>query len=277
MLRIHAALAVLVVVVAPLMVAVSAQAAPAPAAGAKVPDGKELTAEDIMQKALDKGTVGFKQGTATLKMTIVTAKGEAKERTLDIEAMRGDDGLTKSMVKFTKPADVNGTAFLVIQKKDALPDQYVYTPKGKVVRRIAAGNASSTFFGSDFTYGDLMPLPVSDKDKLAATRGDDADIGGQPVYVITVTPKIDGAPYGKVVAYVHKEFLVPLKIEFFDTAGKPLKTLRVRKLQKVNNEQVPVDVEMTAVSGSRTELEIEKIDPNAKLTEGDFTEEAMQR
>ena len=38
----------------------------------------------------------------------------------------------------------------------------------------------------------------------------------------------------------------------------------MRKLQKVNNEQVPIDVEMKAESGSRTEIEIEKMDPNAK-------------
>ncbi len=246
-------------------------------AGDKIPDKDTLTPQEIVQKALDKGAVGFKEGTATLRMTIVTTKGDAKERTLDIEAMRGDDGMLKSMVKFTKPADVNGTAFLVLQKKDALPDQYVYTPKMKVVRRIAAGNATSTFFGSDFTYGDLMPLPMSTKDKVQIDRLDDSDIGGQPVYVLKVTPKIDGSPYGRVIAYVHKKFLVPLKIEFFDNAGKALKTLRVRKLQKVNGEQVPVDVEMKTESGSRTELEIEKINPAAKLTEADFTEEAMQR
>lgn len=237
----------------------------------------KMTAEEIVQKALDKGAVGFHQGTATLKMTITSAKGEAKERTLDIEALRGADGLIKTMVKFTKPADVNGTAFLVIQKKDALPDEYVYSPKGKVVRRIAAGNASSSFFGSDFTYGDLMPLPVSEKDKVAIERQADGDIGGQPVYVIGVAPKIQGAPYGKVVAYVSKDFLVPLKIEFFDNDNKPLKTLRVHKLEKVNGETVPVDVEMTAENGSRTELQVEKIDPKASLTDNDFTEEAMQR
>lgn len=238
---------------------------------------KELTAEEIVDKALGKGAVGFRQGTATIKMTIVSAKGEAKERTIEIKALRGEDHMLKSMVKFTKPADVNGTAFLVVEKKDALPDQYVYVPKSKVVRRIAAGNASSTFFGSDFTYGDLMPLPMSEKDKIAIEKMPDGDVGGQPVYVLVVTPKIDGAPYGKVIAHVHKDFLVPLKIEFFDNKQQPMKTLRVKKLQKVNNEQVPVELEMKAVSGARTELVLETVDPQAKLLESDFTEEAMQR
>jgi hypothetical protein len=238
---------------------------------------KDLTAEDIVAKALDKGAVGFKQGAATLRMTIVNGKGEAKERSLEIKAMRGGDGLLKSMVKFTKPADVNGTAFLVVEKKDALPDQYVYVPKAKVVRRIAAGNASSTFFGSDFTYGDLMPLPMSEKDKVKVERLADADVGGQPAYVVSVSPKIEGAPYSKVVAHVHKDLLVPLKIEFFAPDGKPLKTLRVKKMQKIDKDTVPVEVEMKAEAGTSTVLVLEKVDPNAALTEADFTEEAMQR
>jgi hypothetical protein len=270
-------------IVAPLVFAFAvvpvASAAPA----------KELSAEEIVEKALSKGAVGFKQGTASIHMTLYSPKGEAKPRSLEIKAMRGQDGLLRSMVRFTKPADVNGTSFLVVEKKDALPDQYVYVPKAKVVRRIAAGNASSSFFGSDFTYADLMPLPMSEKDKVSIERMPDGVLGGspaqdgkpevkgQPVYVIAVTPKIEGAPYGKLIAHIHKDLLVPLKIEFFDAQKNPLKTLRVKKLQKVNGEQVPVEVEMKAETGARTELTLEKVEPNAALTEADFTEEAMQR
>jgi hypothetical protein len=244
---------------------------------ARAAGAKEPSAAEIVDRALSKGAVGFKQGAATLQMTLVTAKGEQKSRSLEIKAMRGKDGLVRSLVKFITPADVNGTSFLVVEKKDALPDQYVYVPKAKVVRRIAAGNASSSFFGSDFTYADLMPLPMSEKDKVDIQKLADAEVGGQPVYVLQVTPKIEGAPYGRLVTYVHKELMVPLKIEFFDATMKPLKTMRVKKLQKVNGEQVPVEVEMKAESGSRTDLVLEQVDPNAALTEADFTEEAMQR
>lgn len=264
-------------------------ATPTARAAGKGLGAQEPSAEEIVDKALNRGAVGFQQGSATLKMTIVTTKGDAKERTLEIRAMKDGDGLLKSMVKFSKPADVSGTAFLVLQKKDALPDQYVYVPKAKVVRRIAAGNATSTFFGSDFTYADLMPLPVTEKDKVAVERLADGTVGGQAVYVLQVTPKVEGSPYGRVIAHVHKELLVPLKIEFFDPQGQPLKSLLVRKLQKINicpesakkkegcEQHVPMEVEMKAAVGSRTELVLEKVDPNAALTESDFTEEAMQR
>ncbi len=264
-----AGLALAVAVVAPAAVAAKPAAAAAAAA--------ELTVEQIVEKAMSKGAVGFKQGAASLQMTLYTAKGEAKARSLDIKAMRGNDGMLRSMVRFSKPADVNGTSFLVVEKKNALPDQYVYVPASKVVRRIAAGNASSSFFGSNFAFIDLMPLPMSEKDKVAVVKLPDAEVGGQPVHVIEITPKIEGAPYSKLVIYVHKEFLVPMQIDFTGPDKKPLKTLRVKKLQKVKGEMVPVEVEMKAENGTRTELLLEKIDPDAVLSEADFTEQAMQR
>lgn len=239
---------------------------------------QDLSAEEIVQKALNKSQVGMQQGTATLEMTIVSSRGEAKTRSLQVRAMRDQSGLLHSLVKFSKPAEVAGIAFLVREKKDALPDQYVYVPAAKVVRQIAAGNATSSFFGSDFTYADLMPLPMSEKDKVKINKLPDADVGGQPAYVIEALPQFEGSPYGKLVTYVHREHLVPLKVEFFDPKGKALKVLTVKKLKKVKGELVPVQLLMKNVqAGSSTQLEIQNPDPDARLSEADFTEEAMQR
>jgi outer membrane lipoprotein-sorting protein len=244
----------------------------APAAAA------ELSAEQIVEKALAQGAVGVNQGKAVMRMSITNARGEKKDRTLAINVRKDDNGLLNVLVKFQKPAEVAGIAFLVREKKDQLPDQYVYIPASKVVRRVAAGNASSSFFGSDFSYGDLMPLPASDKDKVGLKRLPDVKVGGQVAYVVEATPKVEGAPYGKVTVYVHKKHLVPLKVEYFDPGQKPLKTLSVKKLKKVEGKMVPVQAAMKNLQkGTRTDLVLEQIKPNAKFTDADFTEEAMQR
>lgn len=244
----------------------------------RVAQADKISADDIINKALEKGNVGFSQGTATLKMDITNARGEVKSRTLDLKAMKDEDGLVRSLVKFTKPAEVAGISFLVLEKKDALPDQYVYVPAAKVVRRVAAGNSSSSFFGSDFAFIDLMPLPPSERDKVAVTRLADQKVGGQPAYVIEAIPKVEGAPYGKLVTYVHQKHLIPLKIDFFDDKMKPLKVLKVRKLKKLQGELVPIELVMRNVQvGSQTLLTIKKPNPKAKLSPSDFTEEAMQR
>jgi hypothetical protein len=244
----------------------------------RVAQADKISADDIINKALEKGNVGFSQGTATLKMDITNARGEVKSRTLDLRAMKDDAGLVRSLVKFTKPAEVAGISFLVLEKKDALPDQYVYVPAAKVVRRVAAGNSSSSFFGSDFAFVDLMPLPPSERDKVAVTRLPDQKVGGQLAYVIEAIPKVEGAPYGKLVTYVHQKHLIPLKIDFFDDKMKPLKVLKVRKLKKLQGELVPIELVMRNVQvGSQTLLTIKNPNPKAKLSPSDFTEEAMQR
>lgn len=261
------------------LVALLALAPVLPLAAAPSARAEELSAQQIVDKALSQGAaVAFQQGTAKLTMTIVSARGEAKRRSLEVRAMRGPDGLLRSLVKFTKPADVAGIAFLVREKQNALPDQYVYVPAAKVVRRVAAGNAGSSFFSSDFTFGDLMPLPASERDKVKITRLEDGTVGKQPTYVIEAVPMVEGSPYSKLVVYVDQKRLTPLKIDFYDPAGKELKTLTVRKLKKVKGELVPVDVVMkNAQTGSRTELVIDDPNPEAKLSDADFTEEAMQR
>ena len=261
------------------LIALSALATLSPLLMAPAAHAEELSAQQIIDKALSQGAaVAFQRGTARLDMTIVNPRGEAKRRALEVKAMRGEDGLLRSLVRFTKPADVAGIAFLVREKKGALPDQYVYVPAAKVVRRVAAGNAGSSFFGSDFTFGDLMPIPDSERDKVKLTRLADAEVGKQPTYVIEAVPHIEGAPYSKIVTYVDKKLLTPLKIEFFDPAGKALKTLTVKKLKKIKGELIPIDVVMkNTQTGSRTELVIEAPDPEAKLSDADFTEEAMQR
>ncbi len=246
--------------------------------GAAPAFAEEVSAEQIIEKALSKSQVGMQQGTATLEMTIVSARGETKKRSLLVKAMRDQGGMLSTLIKFSRPAEVAGIAFLVREKKDALPDQYVYVPAAKVVRQIAAGNATSSFFGSDFTYADLMPLPISEKDKVKINKLPDAEVGGQPAYVIEAIPQFEGSPYSKLVTYVHREHLVPLKIEFFDPKGKELKVLTIKKLKKIKGELVPVELLMKNVQeGSRTQLEIVNPDPDARLSEADFTEEAMQR
>jgi hypothetical protein len=243
-----------------------------------IPAAAELTAEQIVDKAMNRGSVGFAQGTATLEMAITDPRGDKKVNTIEIKAMRNEDKLLRSLVRFTKPAKIAGVSFLVREKKDQLPDQYVFVPAAKVVRRVAAGNAGSSFFGSDFTYGDLMPLPASQMGNLGLKKLADAEVGGQPVHVLEIEPKIEGSPYGKLVVHVHRKHMVPLKIEFFDPAKKALKTLTTKRLKKIDKELVPVELEMKNVQkGSGTVLKLLKINPKAKLSDADFTEEAMQR
>lgn len=235
----------------------------------------ELDAAAIVRKAMARNLLGL-AGTAHANMVIHTARGETKNRDLDVRLMRNSAGLQRALLTFRNPPEVAGTAFLVIERPEGIPDQYFYLPALKKVRRIAAGQATDTFMGSDFTFMDLSPIP-KDSDQLTTyKRLEDTDVGGQPAYVIEAQIKIPGSPYSKIVTSVHRTQLVPLKIEFFDLFGKPLKVAQIKKLKKIDGKLIPIELEMkNQQKGSSTLLLLKELDLKAKLEEAEFTPEAM--
>lgn len=236
----------------------------------------KLEAGEIVKKAMARNLFGL-NGTANATMTIHKAQGEIKTRDLAVKLMRNKAGLQRAMVTFRSPVEVKGTAFLVSERPDGLPDQYLYLPALKKVRRIAAGHATDSFMGSDFTYMDLSPMPQTTEEQASYKRLPDAKVGGQPAYVIETTIKVAGSPYSKIVTSVHQKYLLPLKVEFFDPFGKLLKVATIKKLKKFNARLIPVTLEMKNLQkGSSTTLSLTELNLKAKLDEAMFTPEAMQ-
>jgi hypothetical protein len=225
--------------------------------GAAPPAATEpaMDAAGIVQKAMTRNLFGL-SGTANATMEVHTARGETKTRDLAVKLMRNEAGLQRAMVSFRSPVEVAGTAFLVVERPEGPPDQYLYLPALKKVRRIAAGQAT---------------------DEIEFKRLEDSTVGGQPAYMIEALAKIPGSPYSRVLTAIHREHLVPLKIEFFDAAGKPLKTLTMKKLKKVDGKLIPVELEMKSQQkGSWTILALTELNLSAKPAEAEFTPEAMQ-
>ena len=240
------------------------------------PQKDKLEAGEIVKKAMARNLFGL-NGTANATMTIHNARGETKTRYLAVKLMRNKAGLQRAIVTFRSPIEVKGTAFLVSERPDGLPDQYLYLPALKKVRRIAAGHATDSFMGSDFTYMDLSPMPQTTEDEASYKRLPDAKVGGQPAYVIETIIKVAGSPYSKIVTSVHQKYLLPLKVEFFDPFGKKLKVASIKKLKKFNGRLIPVTLEMKNLQkGSSTTLSLTQLNLKAKLDEAMFTPEAMQ-
>lgn len=231
----------------------------------------------IVKKAMTRNLLSL-TGTAHAIMKIKGAKGEEKTRDLDVKLLRTKAGMMDVMISFRTPPEVAGTAFLVLERPDGPPDQYLYLPALKKVRRIAAGQATDSFMGSDFSYLDLSPLPAGSTDDVEFKRLPDTEVGGQPVFVVEAITKIAGSPYSKVTTSIHREHYIPLQMEFIDAFGKPLKVLRVTKLKKIDDKLMPVEAEMKNLQkGGSTTLELAEINLKAALTEAEFSPEAMQQ
>lgn len=229
---------------------------------------EDLSAQQIVDKTLERNTFGYDNAVVRLKLDITTSKGTERTRSIEMRALERD-GLGKTLVRFLAPADVAGTVFLVQENKDRDNDQYLYLPAFNKVKRISGSQRDQKFMGTDFTYADMESQNLR-KSKLQ--RLADTSVGDNAVYVIEAMPLIEqDGQYGKTVSYVHRESFVPIKIEFFDKNMKLLKVLTVARLEKRDTRWVVSDVTLKDVqNGSHTRMLVEKIDFSTPLRDSEF-------
>jgi outer membrane lipoprotein-sorting protein len=129
--------------------------------------------------------------------------------------------------------------------------------------------------GSDFTYDDLGERhPSEDTHRLLGTE----TIEGETVYLVESVPKQPGTMYSRTVSWVVKDKWVGLKKEFFDPQGRALKTLAVKKYDRIDGFWVLLEFEMENVQKKhRTTMRIENVAIDRGLDDGLFTERMMQR
>ncbi len=240
------------------------------------PLSENSSAEEIVRAATAEGALGFSSGQATIEMIVTKKNGKQKQRTLKVVGKQLGDGEGRTLMRFVAPADISGSSFLVVRHKDRLGEQYIYLPAIGSTQQIAASKASKSFFGSDLSYADLMPLKKEESGRASFVRLDDGQIGGQETYHVEVRPNIPGAPYKKLLIAIHKKHLVPLEIQYFDKKEAPLKTLMVKKLKKIGERYLPVKLSIQHLKrGSKTELNLVELDPNALVSDDDVSKSAL--
>src|SRR4051812_37028365 len=79
------------------------------------------TADELARQTLEHDTFGFEGSEIKARLSTTDADGKKQERSFEGISKRGDDKMIKSVLRFTAPANVAGTAFLMIQHQGA-PD-----------------------------------------------------------------------------------------------------------------------------------------------------------
>lgn len=235
---------------------------------------EELSADQIVDRALQKNAFGFDNAVAHISLKLVAKDGPERSRAMVIQSL-DRNGQSKSLVRFMQPADVAGTAFLVLEKAGGDDEQYLYLPALGKVKRITASQRNQRFMGTDMTYADLESRNLR---KAKSTRRADGDVGGNPAYIIESLPlDLADSQYGRTVTWIHKTAFVPLKVEFYDKESRLLKTLTVRRLQKIDDAWIAMESQIENVqTQTRTDMVVTSLDTKAQLKDADFTQEALK-
>lgn len=235
---------------------------------------QDLSADDIAKKMLRADAFAWEGAKTKLRMVILGADGKRQERALEVVARR-KDGLLQTMVRFQSPAEIAGTAFLMLERKGEASEQYIYLSGLKRTRRIVGREQEGSFMGSDFTYADMQRI---DEKHATNKRLPDEAVGSDPAYVLeTTVAQAAGSAYGKVVTWVRKSDLVALRTKFFDKKGALVKTLYARRVSQLEGKPVVVDARMQSANGHATELYIDAMERRDDLPDSMFTPAALER
>lgn len=239
---------------------------------------KSLPPETILKTAFQNFLIGSKSNfKAKVSMAIRRPNAPLKERVFSLKSMLTTDAQVNYMIKFLSPKEVRGTSFLVRGRKGASPEQFLYLPSRKLVRKLAAGNALKAFFGSDFLFADLIPPADEDASKTKLSRLSNTLLDAKPTVLIQAVPEVEGSPYSKIVFYIDEGSNALKKIDYFDKESKLLKEMKVNIVKKKKN-LVSVELNMHNLqTNGATKLKITGINSKAEFSAADFTPQAMKR
>jgi len=193
-------------------------------------------------------------GIMDLEMILIDKRGNQRIR--KIRSFGKDFGEDDyQLMFFLSPADVKDTGFLTYDYDDDSrdDDQWLYLPALKKTKRIATGDKSGSFMGSDFSYADLTERPLEYYDYKLLEH---SEVRGVPVWVIEAIPRteeeIDETGYTKTVSFVRKDNYVVIRSVIWVKKGKRLKYMEVKKLESIDGIWVPTEITMSTRKGKKT-------------------------
>jgi len=187
----------------------------------------------------------------------------------------GSPGDSKTLVRFTDPAEIRGVALLSYNHKGDTDRQWLYIPATQRTRSVSARELSEKFAGTDFTYEDVEERVLDDFNYRLLS--DTEVIDGHKTYKVEAVP-VDAtrSQYKYVYYWVAKDVPVILHAELYGRDGKLLRELHASALKKVSGMWGARHVEMKSVeANTRTVLTIDEAKFNQHLDEKLFTPENL--
>lgn len=218
-----------------------------------------------------------------MTMRMIDKQGKVREReTVGYRKYFGDE--KRTILFYTEPSNVKGTAFLTFDYSDAKQDddQWLYLPALRKVRRISSSDRGDYFLGTDFTYEDIKKERKVEPTDYHFTTLDQKEVTGGIAYLVEAIPVsqaiADELGYGRYQFWVQGGNWVIFAAEYWDTKGNPLKRFTAEDIREVDGiwtrHKVKIENHKT---GHQTFFEVRDIDYQTPVKDALFTQRAMQR
>jgi len=207
-------------------------------------------------------------------------EGGVQETAATLLWRRGAAGESRALLRIQEPAEMRGTAVLMILRDDRDPKTYVYLPEVEKVRRIRKGRLKGAFLGTDFSYEDFERLQGGPKQTQLGVLEAPVRIDGRKTWVVEAIPNPDEhSAYQRVLTYIDPQTCLPIQMEFEGEQGKLLKRLTtdVAAIRQRGKRYVPASYLMEDLrDGTQTQLIVRHLDVAPDLAAAQLSKAALR-
>ena len=235
------------------------------------------TAREISDKSSN--VITFKSMETALTLKIYDAKGRIRIRQVTT-ASKKFGAVTKTVMKFTAPADVKGTAILIYDYENKDDAMWIYMPAIRKIRRIISSEKGKNFMGSEFTNADMSKPNMNDFNyKILSSE----TYKNRLCYKIETTCKNedieDEYGFSKKIAWIDKTTYLCYKIEFYDFDGELHKIQTIEQYKKQANGKYFAFYMKTEnkQNGRQSIMTINKFQLGSALNENKFTPAMLEK
>lgn len=233
-------------------------------------------AGQIMDRSRDLSIAGSLR--ANISLTITEKGGSTRSRTISMTTKSYSDGLEKRVIKFMEPADVRGTAILVIDNKNTADEMWIYLPALKKTRRIVTSEKGKSFMSSEFSNADMASPATSDFTHKHLERS-----GTNNMWIIQSIPvnedKSDEYGYSRKITYISMDKNQVQKMEFYNFDNELFKEIEIKSIFPLNAGKYMIKdmVASNLITGRKSEILFSNISEGVKIDDSSFTIQNLER
>ncbi|WP_332740788.1 outer membrane lipoprotein-sorting protein [Hydrogenophaga sp.] len=216
-----------------------------------------------------------KDSTSVVTMSLTEEGKPARIRGMVVFRASAAGGQVSTLIRFTDPADIQGTGLLTIDGADGMSNQWIYLPAMQRVRRVDSNRKGGRFVNSDYYFEDLRDRkPTMDAHRLLGRER----VGDTDCEMLESVPvDASNSVYVRRVSWIDPKSLLPLRIDFFErNADQPSKRLLVVKREQIQGYWTVMDSTLNDLaSGHQTRLTVGRVLYDRNLPESLFTSRAL--
>lgn len=221
----------------------------------------------------------FPESTAVQTVSLVSTDriGSVTTSRAELHWKKFDDGFSKVLMRFEKPAEMRGAGLLMVEKKNR-NDMLMYLPSLQRVKRVTKHMTSASMFGTDFSYEEFERIQGMSTESTSERIADD-EIEGRATYVLVAKPAAgEESGYERIVSWIDKESCAPLRTEFYERGDKPRKIMTAphERVERIAGIWVPREIVMhDQRDKTETKLLVEKIEIGVDVPRKMFSEKEL--